>query len=385
MVLLLAACSSANDSVGEDRSDGTAAAPTAHATDGTEPTEPTEPTGDDSDDSDDATEPSDDGSTRGDDDGGDPNAEHASTPPGPMPTVEGLVRCPAPTVTVADTAALHDALAAAEPGDVIALAPGRYRGKFVAANPATTDRPIFVCGPRDAVIDGEGIKGGYAFHLDGASAWRLVGFTVRNAQKGVVADHVDHVIIEGLLVEDIGDEAIHLRTFSTDSIVIGNEIRDTGQRRAKFGEGIYVGSAESNWCAYTDCEPDRSDRNLIVGNLIYGTTAESIDIKEGTTAGVVRSNSFSGSALSGADSWVDVKGTSWIITDNVGVDSPQDGFQMHQILEGWGASNEFARNTATVNGPGYGFAVTNTEANVVRCDNVVTDAAAGFADIECSA
>ena len=238
----------------------------------------------------------DDGSTRGDDDGGDPDGSEAATPPGPMPTLDETLTCPESTIGVNDADALAGALEAARPGDVIGLAPGAYEGRFVASAVASDSEPIYVCGPRDAVIDGGGIKGGYAFHLDGASGWRLVGFTVRNAQKGVIADRAVGNIIEGLLVEDIGDEAIHLRAFSTDNVVRGNEIRDTGQRRDKFGEGVYVGSAESNWCKYTDCDPDRSDRNVIEGNLIYGTTAESIDLKEGTTGGVVRNNSFDGSA-----------------------------------------------------------------------------------------
>ena len=38
------------------------------------------------------------------------------------------------------------------------------------------------------MIDGGDVEGGYAFHLDGARHWRLVGFTVSGGQKGVVAD-----------------------------------------------------------------------------------------------------------------------------------------------------------------------------------------------------
>ena len=323
-------------------------------------------------------------STRGDDDGGDPDGNEAATPPGPMPTLDEALTCPAPTIGVSDADQLTGALEAARPGDVIDLAPGAYKGRFVASATASDSEPIFVCGPRDAVVDGGGIKGGYAMHLDGASGWRLLGFTVRNAQKGVIADRAVDNIIEGLLIEDIGDEAIHLRTFSTDNVVRGNEIRDTGQRRDKFGEGVYVGSAESNWCKYTDCDPDRSDNNVIEGNLIYGTTAESIDLKEGTTGGVVRNNSFDGSALSGADSWVDAKGNDWVIESNVGVNSPMDGFQMHEILDGWATANVFRDNVARVNGPGHGFASTNSDGNIISCDNEVTDAGEGFADVECS-
>ena len=49
-----------------------------------------------------------------------------------------------------------------------------------------------------------------------------------------------------------------------------------------------VGSAESNWCQRSGCQPDRSDRNLVEGNDIAGTTAEAVDIKACTSDGVLR-------------------------------------------------------------------------------------------------
>ena len=147
-------------------------------------------------------------------------------------------------------------------------------------------------------------------HLDGASYWRLTGFTVTNGQKGVMADGTNGSIIENLIVHTIGDEAIHLRAFSSDNVVTGNRVSDTGLRRDKFGEGIYVGTAESNWGDISGGEPDNSDRNLIENNTIWGVTAEAIDVKEGTSDGIVRGNTFDGSAMTedGADSWVDIKG-----------------------------------------------------------------------------
>ena len=62
-------------------------------------------------------------------------------------------------------------------------------------------------------------------------------------------------------------------------------VRDTGLLRQFYGEGIYVGSAHKNWCKYSDCQPDASDDDIITGNDIADTTAENIDIKEGTTGG----------------------------------------------------------------------------------------------------
>jgi len=88
--------------------------------------------------------------------------------------------------------------------------------------------------------------------------------------------------------------------------------------------------------------------------------------------------------MTGADSWVDVKGNDWTIVANTGVNAPTDGFQVHEIVEGWGVGNVFEANTADVNGPGFGFMLHGQqEANTVRCDNQVSGADAGMANVDC--
>ncbi len=299
-----------------------------------------------------------------------------------MPTPAG---CPKPTASVGTAKELVNALADAQPGDVIVMANGTYSGEFRAAVSGTSDKPIYLCGGSGAVLDGGGFTGGYVLHLDGAQYWRLIGFTVQNGQKGVVADGTVGSEIQGLTIHTVGDEALHLRRYSTDNTVTGNTIYDTGHRREKFGEGIYIGTAKSNWCDITDCQPDRSDRNLVEGNVIHDVSAEGVDIKEGTTGGILRGNSFDGAGLTkdGGDSWVDVKGNNWIIEDNTGVNSSKDGFQVHQILDGWGKGNRFRGNTATVNGPGVGFSLTPVQDNVVECSNVVSAAKEGYSNVTC--
>ncbi|WP_232323819.1 right-handed parallel beta-helix repeat-containing protein [Catenuloplanes japonicus] len=299
-------------------------------------------------------------------------------------TAPAAANCPAPTVT--DAAGLTAALAAATPGTVISLRDGVYEGRFVATTPGTADAPITLCGGAGAVLDGGGVKKGYGLHLNGASHWRVQGFTVRNAQKGVMADGVSGTTIAGLTVEQIGDEAVHLRKFSSDNVVEGNTIRGTGQRKPQFGEGVYIGTAESNWCEITACAPDTSDRNVVRDNTITAVTAENIDVKEGTTGGIIAGNTFDGGALSGgnADSWVDVKGNGYTISGNTGTNSGLDGFQTHVVVDGWGKGNVFTRNVAHVNGPGYGFHLTPVEDNRVACDNEVTGAAQGTSNTPCS-
>ncbi|MER7795877.1 right-handed parallel beta-helix repeat-containing protein [Microbacterium sp. NPDC096154] len=320
--------------------------------------------------------------TRSDDDEEDDSEDDPVAPPEPPRST--TTECPSPTVTVSTAAELQTALDEAAPGDVIELQAGRYVGEFVATESGTEDQPITLCGSSDAILDGDGVKGGYVFHLDQAEYWHLIGFSVTNGQKGVMADGTKGSTIEGLTVFHIGDEAIHLRRHSTDNLVIGNDISDTGLRREKFGEGVYVGSAESNWCNITDCEPDESDRNVVEGNTIHGVRSEAVDIKEGTTGGIVRGNTFEGSAIVGADSWVDIKGNDWLIEDNHGVNSPLDGFQTHEILDGWGTRNTFRGNIAEVNGPGFGYSLTPERDNVVTCDNTASNAAEGDMNVECS-
>lgn len=303
--------------------------------------------------------------------------------------------CPAATTNVSSAKDLTTALAAAQPGEVIQLAPGTYQGNFVAKSSGTASQPIWLCGSTGAILDGGGTSGGYVFHLDHASYWHLVGFAAQNGQKGVVADGSTGSVIQGLQVSDVGDEGIHLRDNSTGNVVVGNTVHDTGKRRDKFGEGIYVGTAVSNWCTVTNCQPDRSDGNVIAQNTISATTAENVDIKEGTTGGLLIKNKFDGTGMTAADSLIDVKGTAWAVVDNTGVNAPFDGFQTHQIEDRWGERNLFAGNSLAA-GPvspevqdqeksgaqRYGFAFRPSGGNLLACNNTVTGLT--LATISCS-
>ena len=295
--------------------------------------------------------------------------------------------CGTSGVRVSTAGQLSRALRAPRPGETILLAPGSYAGHFKATVSGTASAPITLCGPRSAVLDGGAVKSGYTFYLDHASWWRITGFTVRGGQKGVVTDTSDHDLIDGLSVHGIGDEAIHLRSFSSYDTVSHNLIRDTGLNVSFYGEGIYVGSANSNWCRYSGCQPDASDHDVIIDNNVADTTAENVDIKEGTSFGTITGNEFNGAGMNpaSATSWVNVKGNDWTITGNTGVDSNKDGFSDHQVYPGWGMDNVFASNHATVNGPGYGFYVQSKRLNVVvLCNNTVTGARGGLSNHACT-
>jgi len=178
---------------------------------------------------------------------------------------------------------------------------------------------------------------------------------------------------------------VHFRDFSSDNVIQDSDIHDTGPDNEKFGEGVYFGTAVSNWEKISDGQPDGSDRNQALQNRIWNTSSESIDIKEGTADGLIEGNVFDGATMTGADSWVDVKGTGYVIRGNIGTNAPEDGFQTHVIDDmGYGRDNVFEGNTATVNGPGYGFYIHNPDdaPKVVRCDNVVEGAGSGVSNLE---
>lgn len=303
-----------------------------------------------------------------------------------MSLPEAPEACPPPTMQVADADDLRTALAAAKPGSVIYLADGVYKGRFRATTAATASNPVWLCGSPRAVLDGGGPQRGNTLHLAGASHWRVQGLTVRGGQKGVMADRVTGVMLRGLTVHSVGDEAIHLRQHSSENVVTGNVISDTGLRTPEFGEGVYVGSSHTNWCTLTDCEPDAGDRNEILDNVVFATTAEPVDIKEGTADGTVAGNQLDGAAMGGdvPESWVAVKGNGWRVVANEGRHSPSYGFQVARVgPDGWGRDNTVAENTGRLDDDD-GVLVTAADGNTVACSNTLRGAGTAT-DGECVA
>jgi parallel beta-helix repeat protein len=219
----------------------------------------------------------------------------------------------------------------------------------VAAVSGTADRPITLCGSRAAILEGRSIESGNGFTLT-ADHWVLSGFGVRNARKGIVVEGGSHNILRALEVYQIGEEGVHFRRFSTDNLLEHSWVHHVGQLTPIYGEGVYVGSAHSNWPTYSQGRPDTCDRNRVISNLIGpSTTAESVDIKEGSTGGVVADNTFLGSGMTAADSWVDVKGNGFVVSGNAGLSTQGSGFkriEINQALSGWGVNNDVRDNAA---------------------------------------
>ncbi|MBK6936651.1 MAG: coagulation factor 5/8 type domain-containing protein [Chitinophagaceae bacterium] len=306
---------------------------------------------------------------------------------------------PLRTVNVSTAAQLTNALEDAHPGDEIVLSDGVYSGKFVIADAAdgTAAHPIVMRGGRNAVLDAGSIQTGYVLHLQ-ANYWIIKGFTLRNGLKGLMTDGAMYNVIDGIKVQNIGEEAIHLRRHSSYNTIQYAEITNTGLKTADYGEGIYIGSAKNNWSVYTNGNPDLCDSNKVLNNKIGpGLTAECIDIKEGTTGGLIRGNTFDATGITGAnggDSWIDVKGNGYLIENNNGTNPGgiifKDGYQVHVAVSGWGNYNEFKNNNCEVNASGFGFSIQlsgsngTSTGNKVYTNNIVTGAVSGVANIPLS-
>lgn len=293
----------------------------------------------------------------------------------------------AATLTVDTVSELKAAVGAARPGDTIHLEPGTYTvSGLTLANSGTSSQPITLTGEGAVITTGSASKG-YGIHVTG-DYWRIRDVTVTKALKGIVADGASHLRIEYVTVTKIGQEGIHFRSHSDHGAVRLSTISYTGTKDPGYGEGIYVGSAQSLWKQFTGSSstPDRSSYVLIEKNTIAYTPAEGIDIKEGTVGGTVRYNTFRHAGTSGihaADSWVDVKGNSYALYGNRGTTTRLDAFQTHVQLSGWGRHNRFADNLVWGGVPGYTVRVAKgSTGTVVECTDLTTGRA-GLANVTC--
>ena len=301
-------------------------------------------------------------------------------------------------IHVHDSATLQNALNNAVAGDSIILADGIYNGLFRIPDhrDGTPTNRIVLTGSKRAILRGNTINHGYVLYVINNAYWTIKGFTITNGLKGLMMDWDTHCIIEDMSIYSVGEEAIHLRKFSSNNTISNTEICNTGLKSPGFGEGIYIGSAKNHW----DDEgikgrPDACDSNAVLHCQIGpNVTAESIDIKEGTTGGIIRGNFFDATGISGdnySNSWVDVKGNGYLLENNTGFNPPGsqliDGYRVQVQVQGWGNNNVFRNNRGNVNSSGYGVKIQllgsngTTTGNKVYPNNKFTGTKKGLANI----
>jgi parallel beta-helix repeat protein len=311
-------------------------------------------------------------------------------------------------ITVTNSSELTAALAGAVAGQTIQLADGTYNGNFTATAVGTAAAPIRLVGSSNAVLTNSAGTG-YGLYLNNAQYWDISGFTVSNYLKGIVLDGSSYNTLENLTVNNIDQEGVHFRKFSSYNTIQLSSIYDTGNgpgaSDAGFGEGVYIGSAYSNWATLTNGNPDASNYNRVISNHIGANVrAEGVDIKEGTIGGLILNNTFDASGISGAnsaDSVIDVKGSNYTLKGNVVINPALtsimlDGFQVHVVkdsksvnLANSGTNNTFDGNSFNLNNAaGYGINVVGVSSgatgNVVCRTNSVSGVDKGLSNVALS-
>jgi Right handed beta helix region len=299
----------------------------------------------------------------------DRSAVRSVTPAVLAPVQRRYSDCPTTGTVVSNITQLRAAVSAAKPGSVIRLASGVYRGGVSVARSGTSTAPIWICGPRTAVLDNSNVASANGFFVNNVSNVVISGMTIQNFRKGVVLSTASRITVSDVLIRNIGEEAVKVRYGTTDSTIVKNTIQNTGRVNAQYGEGVYIGSSPKDWCAVYNCNTDRSDRNSVIANTISGTTADPIEAKPGTAGGVIRNNTVDGARVVAADTLIAVKGNDYLVLDNVGTSQldTRGLYAMETEVPGYGYGNVFARNTVSV--PVGATAVFVGPENLVDCNN----------------
>jgi len=307
------------------------------------------------------------------------------TQPTPVEPRTRASDCPSNARLVSTLTELRSAVAAAVPGTAIRLAPGRYTGGITVTRSGTSSDPIWICGPRTAVLDNGNVQSKNGVLLDGVRHVNVAGFAITNFRKGVVVSSSDYASVADLYVRYVGEEAIKIRYDSTNTVVVANTIISTGNVEPEYGEGVYIGTSPKQWCAVFDCNPDQSNSTKVIGNDISGTRADPIEAKPGTRGGIIRGNKIDGRSLTAVTTLMAVKGNDYLVTDNVAVNGPgEDGvFAGQTEVVGYGRDNLFARNSIGVASGATAIRIGSGAGNVVDCTNIATTKGSVLSNVTC--
>ena len=208
-----------------------------------------------------------------------------------------------PTRTVSSTNELLGALAGAQPGDVIWLEAGEYRGPFHISEDGTSDQPVTLVGSRQAVITNQSLGDGAALTIE-ADNWALIGFGLTSASRGIDVRNADDVVLSGLELHEIGGEAVVLSNSTAKATY--NYIHDTGLGSPGGGHGFVIDGVGS---------VDVDIHSNLIGPMADGY---GVLVDAPMTSVSVADNSFVRTAQLGPGAWVDVVAGDVAVSDNRG-------------------------------------------------------------------
>ena len=177
---------------------------------------------------------------------------------------------------VAYVASLKTAMQNALAGDIVYFT-GVHTGNMKTFAHGTSTSPIIVRGI-NATIQTTSQSTGYGIECL-HNYWRFDDFTINYAKKGFYALNADHGVLTRVDITNIGQEAFKFRRYSNYWEVVDCSADGTGQSANDYGEGFYVGDAQSNW--ESSSTPDTSGYITFRNCYTRNTSNDGFDLKEG--------------------------------------------------------------------------------------------------------
>ena len=179
----------------------------------------------------------------------------------------------------APVASVEQALTRLQPGGTIEFEPGVYAPLTLTNIAGLPDQPIRFVGGPGVEFRGFSYDADAGILVQDSSNIEISGMSVSGALWGIYVQNSTGVSIRNNDVFDIGQEAVRIKDGSSNVVIDGNRISDTGRRTQNGvpnGEGIYIGTG-------TPGGVDLVTNVVISNNIIDGTTDEAIDIKRPAT------------------------------------------------------------------------------------------------------
>lgn len=177
---------------------------------------------------------------------------------------------------VAYVSNLKTAMQNAVAGDILYFT-GTHTGNMKTSAHGTASAPIIVRGI-NATVQTASQSTGYGVDVR-HDYWRFDDFTINYAMKGFYCLNADHGVATRIDITNIGQEAFKFRRYTNHWEVVACSVDGTGQTAGDYGEGFYVGDAQSNWESSTT--PDTSGHITFRDCHTLNTTNDGYDVKEG--------------------------------------------------------------------------------------------------------
>ena len=172
-------------------------------------------------------------------------------------------------------ASFERALQIADPGEPIVFAPGQYNALRLTDIQGSRQNPIQIVGSPGVEFRSGSYSREAGILVRNSSNIEIIGVSVRHALWGVYIDNAHGISLLNSDIRDIGQEIVRIKGGSSDILVEGNTIADSGRRTDNShanGEGVYIGTG-------TPSNVDRVTDVTVRNNVITRLTDEAIDIK----------------------------------------------------------------------------------------------------------